>query len=275
MSTHPWQDLAAPYALDVLEGEERASFEAHLAECPDCQREVEELREVAGLLAHAAPAVSPPPRLRQRILAEARQVRPISGRPQAPAREESPPPRQEERRDDRFGGGSRRGGAGGWLPWLAAAASLALAVISGLAYWNERGERLALEQRYEEARTEVAGRDSLLATLLGPRVQTATLAATGEPPSMRLFWNREQGVVVLAAYDLPPAAAGRTYQLWGIAEGEAPVSLGTDPDGRATVTLSVPPGLALDLSAVTEEPAGGSPQPTTTPFLVGPWRPSE
>lgn len=206
------QERASPAEDGTLVARMAAGDERALGECYDRHGSLA-YTLAYRMLGNAADAVSPPPRLRERILAEARQVHPISARPQAPAREESPPPRQEERRDDRFGGGSRRGGAGGWLPWLAAAASLALAVISGLAYWNERGERLALEQRYEEARTEVAGRDSLLATLLGPRVQTATLAATGEPPSMRLFWNREQGVVVLAAYDLPPAAAGRTYQL--------------------------------------------------------------
>jgi len=81
--------------------------------------------------------------------------------------------------------------------------------------------------------------------------------------------------VVVAAFDLPPAPAGRTYQLWAIKKGQSPVSLGTfntSGGGRAIVTLPVPTGLKPDLSAVTEEPSGGSPQPTQQPFLVGAWQ---
>ena len=46
----------------------------------------------------------------------------------------------------------------------------------------------------------------------------------------------------------------------------------TAAGGRAIVTLPAPAGLRPDLSAVTEEPAGGSPQPTQQPFLVGAWQ---
>jgi hypothetical protein len=33
--------------------------------------------------------------------------------------------------------------------------------------------------------------------------------------------------------------------------------------------IKVPEGMELTAAALTEEPEGGSPQPTTTPFLVG------
>src|SRR5439155_555451 len=79
----------------------------------------------------------------------------------------------------------------------------------------------------------------------------------------------------VTAFDLPPAPAGRTYQLWAIKKGQAPVSVGTFntlPGGRAVITLQMPAGFKPDLSAVTEEPAGGSAQPTQQPFLVGAWQ---
>lgn len=261
MSEHPWRDLAAPYVLDALEKEESAFFEAHLAECSVCRSEVDELREVTGLLAYAAPAAAPPAGLRERIVAEARRT---SSAPAAPAplsRPQAVPAR-----------GPRRSA---WLPWLAAAASLVLALVAGSALLRERQERLALEREYRQAVATIEQRDSLLANALGTEVQIATLAATGEAPTMRLFWDRERGVMVLSARHLPPAPAGRTYQLWGIVAGEAPRSLGTfdtDAGGRVVTSLAVPPEVALDVSAVTEEPAGGSPQPTSTPFLVGEWQ---
>jgi anti-sigma-K factor RskA len=265
MSDHSWLDFAAPYALDVLEGDELVAFEAHLRDCPVCQGEVQEMREVTGLLAHAASPVAPPAGLRDRVLAQARQARPTSDTP--PVRPITSAPRSPA-----APAVQKRGT--GLIPWLAAAASLVLAVGAGWELWQERGERAELERVYADARSGVAARDSLIATLLAPQVQTTTLTATGQPPAVRLFLNREQGVVVLAAHDLPPAPGGRTYQLWGIPAGQSPVSLGTfntGPDGRVTITLRVPAGMAPSVSAITEEPTGGSPQPTTTPFLVGSW----
>lgn len=231
MTEHEWLALAAPYALDALDGDERAAFEAHLAGCAVCQAEVASFRDVAAQLAMTAPVAEPSPELRDRVLAEARRVRPI---------------------------GLRRA-------WLAAAAGFLLALVVGGAWWRERDARRTLEAR-------VAEQGELLATLLAPDVGVANLAATGKPPSARLFWNPQRQRVVMAVFDLPPAPAGRTYQLWAIATGKPPVSLGTfntGPDGRLTTAMDVPAGLAFDLSAVTEEPAGGSPQPTQNPFLVG------
>ncbi len=243
MTDHAWLDTAAPYALGALSAEERAGFEAHLADCASCRADVQALREVSGLLAHAAVAATPAPALRDRILRAARQVRPLTARPRS------------------------------LRPWIAAAASLVLAIAAGVAYLKERGNRQMLERAVAVTRDSLAVQQQLVATLLAPDVNTALLASKGRPPSARVFWNRSRHRVVMAVFDLPPAPAGRTYQLWAIQTGKAPVSLGvfnTAPDGRLTTALDVPPALvAFDVTAVTEEPAGGSPQPTQQPFLVG------
>ncbi len=244
MTDHRWLELAAPYALGALAPEERAGFEAHLAECATCRAEVQAFREVSGLLAHAAPAAAALPGLRERVLRAARDVRAvpsIAGR-RAPV-----------------------------LPWLAAAASVVLALLAGNAYRQERAARREAARALADARDSVAGRDSLIATLLSPDAGTAGLAATGQPPSARLFWIPSRHRVVMAVYRLPPAPAGRTYQLWAIVKGK-PVSLGTfntAPDGSLRVVMSTPPDLAFQVTAVTEEPAGGSLQPTQQPFLIG------
>ena len=242
MTDHAWLDAAAPYALGALTAEERAAFEAHLADCAVCRADVQALGEVSGLLAHAAAAATPRPALRERILREARAVRPLAA-----------------------------GGRG--LPWLAVAAAVVLAVAAGVAYLKERGSRQMLERAVAVARDSLAAQQQLVATLLAPDVNTAVLASKGRPPTARVFWNPSRHRVVMAVFDLPPAPAGRIYQLWAIQTGKAPVSLGifnTAPDGRLTTSLDVPPALvAFDVTAVTEEPAGGSPQPTQQPFLVG------
>ena len=241
---HEWLDLAAPYALGSLTPEERARFEAHLAGCAICRAEIQTHRDVASLLAHAAPEATPSPELRERILREARKVRPI---------------------------GSRTAARGPLVPWLAAAACLVLALGAGYAYLRERAAHSDITRLLAAAADTIAARDSLVATLLSPDVGTAALAATGKPPSARLYWSPARHRVVVAVFDLAPAPAGRTYQLWAIAQGK-PVSLGifnTSASGRLTAALDVPPGLRFEVSAVTEEPAGGSPQPTQQPFLIG------
>jgi anti-sigma-K factor RskA len=65
-------DLAAAYALDALDAEDRWTYERHLDTCERCREEVAALREGAGELAYAADGVEPPAELRDRILAAAR-----------------------------------------------------------------------------------------------------------------------------------------------------------------------------------------------------------
>ncbi len=276
MSDHAWLEHAAPYALGALDENERASFEAHLSTCDVCTAEVRELRNVAGLLATAAPDVAPPPRLRERILADARAVRPISTTP-TDASAATTSPAREHRGVSRF-----PSGRGALIPWLAAAAAVAFAAYFGQQYRGERHQRLAAQQALASARaaidsttTAVARRDSVIALLTAPDVQTVTVSGSGPSPSARYFLDRRASRIVIAANSLPPAASGRTYQLWGIQTGRAPVSLGTfntDSSGRALTTLPIPVGLRIAVTAVTDEPSGGSSQPTTTPFLAATWK---
>ena len=276
MSEHLWLEHTAPYALGALDESDRAAFEAHLATCDICTAEVRELREVAALLGTAAAQTTPPPGLRDRILADARQVRPIASASPTPAATintegavRTPISAQVSRRVP-------------VLPWFIAAAAAIVAVIVGLQYRGEREARIALQQSLESTRlvvdsTAVAlrGRDSLLALLLSPDAQAVSVSGTGPAPSAKYFYDRRASRIVIAANALPPAAAGRTYQLWGIETGRPPVSLGTfnsDPSGRALATLPVPAGLRVAVTAVTDEPSGGSPQPTTTPFLAATWK---
>lgn len=255
---HEWLDLAPAYALDALDPAEEARFETHLADCGRCREAVEEYREATAVLVDASSATAPPPGLRDRILRQA---------VERGGSTESPGADRRARGFDADGSRARGG-------WLAAAAGLVLALVASWAYLHERDQRLALEAAYEESLSRVAEQDSLLDVVLGPGVRTSRFAATGELPTGHVFWNRARQKLVVAVHDLPPAPEGRTYQLWGIPPGESPVSLGLfegDPDREALVTVNVPADLEMAVSAVTEEPAGGSPQPTSEPFLVADW----
>ncbi len=69
-------DLAAAYALNALDPEDRWTYERHLDECERCRNEVARLRETASELAYVAEGPAPPPELRDRILSEARAGKP-------------------------------------------------------------------------------------------------------------------------------------------------------------------------------------------------------
>jgi anti-sigma-K factor RskA len=254
MSHEQWTDSAAAYALGALDTDERAAFEAHLTTCATCRAEVATLRETAAMLAYAAPVrESPPAALRQRILREARSVRPIGSAI-----------------------GLRRPPV---LPWLAAAAGVALTVLAGTQLRSERAERARLGAALDSVRSDLAARDSMVAAFFGPEVHVVSLSPTGEKPSMRVFWNHTRNIFIVTAFNVPPAPAGRTYQLWAIQRGKPPLSMGTfntDAAGRATAILAVGGDINaagfIDLCGLTMEPAGGSPAPTEQPRLVGPWR---
>ena len=284
-ASHPWLEHAAPYALGALDESERVSFEAHLASCDVCAAEVRELRDVTGVIAGGVTQLTPPPALRDRILADARAVRSISVASQSAGRaadrdETSQPPAPPLRatRESR----AARSAFGTVLPWLAAAAAITFAVAMVQRYRGERDARVTAEQALATARLAIdssgaalASRDSLIASLVAPDVQAVSVSGTGPSPSARYFLDRKAGRIIIAASSLPPAAQGRTYQLWGIQTGRPPVGLGTfntDASGRAIVKLAVPPGLRVAVTAVTDEPTGGSPLPTTTPFLAATWK---
>jgi len=278
VTAHAWLEHAAPYALGALDESERASFEEHLASCDVCAAEVREFRDVAGLIAMAAPSVSPPATLRDRIVADARGVRPISSAATAAdqgVRALEPPGRP----------GTALPARRQWstvLPWLAAAAAVVVAIYLGQRARSEREARATAEQALASARlmldstgSALARRDSLIQLLVSPDVQAVTVSGSGPAPSAKYFLDRRAGRVIIAASALPPAAPGRTYQLWGIETGKPPVSLGTfntDSSGRALASVAVPAGLRIGVTAVTDEPSGGSPQPTTTPFLAATWK---
>jgi anti-sigma-K factor RskA len=250
-------ESAAGYALGVLDADERSEFESHLTGCAQCRAEVDSYRETVGLVGTVAPPAVPAnsAALRARILERASAARPIASAPSARARQ----------RDS-------------WVPWTAAAASIAIAAFSTWLYASQRDRNTRMQEELTAARNELAARDSALAALMGPEVHVVSLAQATNKPAARVFWNHTRNVFVVTAHALPPAPDGKTYQLWAISKGKPPVSMGTfnpDADGGAIVlpvSTAVNEAGFIDFCALTVEPQGGSSQPTETPRLIGSWR---
>jgi anti-sigma-K factor RskA len=64
----PWSDELAAYAVDALGPDERREVEAHLAGCERCRTELRWLEPAVDVLAESVTQLTPPPRLRERLL---------------------------------------------------------------------------------------------------------------------------------------------------------------------------------------------------------------
>lgn len=271
MTEERWTDMVGAYVLDALDAGERELFEARLAEDQELRQLVDEARASTLVLAEALPDLEPPADLRDRVLERMRAAEPDGGG------EDQTPSDIGPRNDaERTGGSTARSAA----PWLLFAAS-----VAGLLWLGNENRELtqrsaslegqleAVRASLDDAEVALARFDSMALALSGLNVQLATLTGDTDP-TLRLVWNRDRDLLLVAAQNLPPLPQDRTYQLWGIRGDEAPVGLGTfdtDPTGNALLTLPTGVADSYDVSAITEEPAGGSPQPTTQPFLVGAW----
>jgi anti-sigma-K factor RskA len=253
------QALAAAYALGALEPAESRAFEALLATSEEARRELAAFREVGALLALGAPGAPPAADLKGRIMAAA------TGDKGAVLPRRRP----------------------GLLPWLAAAALLLVAAGLGLAQRGLRrdlaGQRARLAELQDSlaaGRDRLARREAELNAILDPNVTLIRMGSPGTPqPVVQLFWNRRTNRIMIHAFQLPPAASRRAYQLWFVPRRGPPipsVTFNTEPGGHALVAaVLVPAGVELAAAALTDEPDGGSPQPTTTPFLVASLTPAK
>jgi anti-sigma-K factor RskA len=254
------RELTGAYALDAVADDERREVERHLEGCLECAEEVRSLRVTAGELAFAVPARRPPAALRARVLAA---IEPAPGVTPIFAPKPS--------------------SLGAW--WLTAAATIA-AVALGLYAISLRSRVSALEtelqlaraqanaaqQQLARAQTEIRLINTSTGILASPDVVRVDLKGTGKASSAtgRAFWSPSRGVL-FAANGLPALASDRVYQLWIITRDSRRVSAGLlapDASGQ-TLILGERNDDAPATFAVTEEPAGGVPQPTGPIVLAG------
>lgn len=238
-------NLLAGYALGTLEPDEIARVSTLLAEQPELHPLLAELRATADALPYGLPEAAPPPDLRQRTL------------------------------DFATGRAPRRAAARAGVPrritaWIASLGTLAaIAIVAAVVGWAQflgasssasqlRGEVAAAQAELGQLQQQISAARRVLAALEGAGGQGAVLETSA-------------GQTLLVA-KLPPLEPGRTYQLWRIEQGGAPASAGlfsVDARGFGQADLSQSQPQAGDIIAVTNEPSGGSPGPTTEPLIVG------
>jgi anti-sigma-K factor RskA len=229
-------ELLGAYALDAVDDDERRLVDAYLATNPRARAEVDQHREVATLLAFGG--TDAPEGLWDRIVLSLDELETEAPAPGPELAKVLPARRPERRR--------------WWWGALAAAALIAVVALS-IALVRKDDGGTSLTSAYVTAKQDPANKTVLLTTN-GTTRATAVLE-----PSGRAF---------LEPVSLPALADDRTYQLWGVVEGEsAPVSLGVlGPNPQLTMFGAGGPLQAL---AITEEKAGGVVQTQQTPQIVG------
>ena len=277
-------------AMDSLDGTDRDAVLAHASQCETCGPELASLRETFAQLAFAAPPATEiasgaeariHSRLMDRVAADGRakggaSLHLESSSPSVPPR---PPMSMAEERRVISSLAWRR------AEWVAAAASVLLVVSIGLlaammrdrqtvhdALQAELARSAGTRTSNDSLRTLIASRDSMIAGLVGRDVAVMSLTSAGaKAPFARMFWDTARNTWILAAHNMPELRAGRTYQLWLVTK-TAKISAGTfsPTNGEAVVRATYPLARdSLEAIAVTEEPAGGVPQPTGVPIIAG------
>ena len=239
--------LTGSYVLDAISDTEREEFERHLQHCPGCEAEIRGMRETAARLALAC-AVTPPPRMEQRVLKatyRTMQLPPLSAdRPRRALSRRALSRRASSRSAFPRGAVTRR------VAVLAAAASVAVAVALGIT-------QLSAQHQLDQARATAIAR---VVTASDAHVATARTSAGGSVTVVTSAALRE---AVVSASGMASLPSNRVYQVWVMSSSGAR-SAGL-MHGSSLLASAVRPG---DRIGITVEPAGGTAQPTTKPVVT-------
>jgi anti-sigma-K factor RskA len=230
-----FDDLKEAYVLGALPEREQREIEEYLAANPGRQADIDELFGVAGMLALSPQEQDPPPQLRRNIM---RVV-------EAEAQQEGAPPRFAGLREI--------------LSLRNLALGVAAVLVIGLFSWNVLLQGEVQDLRGEAANLRDAQQESRMVAFHGA-------GTAGQAQAEVMVLEDHHGV--LMAEGLPRPPANRTYQIWVI-KGNQPEPSGLfNPGGEIVATVVKEPLEGADAVAVTVEPKGGSPQPTTKPMMV-------
>ncbi len=224
-----WHEDVAAYLLGALEPAEAAELERHLEGCERCRSEVRWLTPAVESLPESVARHEPPPRLRERLMAEvradahgARAAAAGAGRRRLPA-------------------WLRGQGAHRWRP-LAGMAAIALVLVALAGY---------------EIGSDGAGG------------QPHSTISAGHAPGVTAKVERsgEEGELRLANVEALPE--GHVLEAWVQREGEVePIEalFAPDREGNASTTIADMEG--VEIVMVTSEPSGGSREPTSAPIVT-------
>jgi anti-sigma-K factor RskA len=226
----------AAYALGALDAAQIDDFREHLKDCKRCQEQLRWFMPAVRALPEAVEQHAPPPELKVRLMEEVH----------ADVAAEAKEARAEERREraasrQSFGewlAGINFGGLT-WKP-LAGMAAVILIVAAGIGYAVGNGGGTSNIHTYEAEQ-----KGGIMASVV----------REGDQGELRLTGLEE-------------VEEGKTLEAW-VKRGETyePVKMLFKPDEEGSATTQIEDLKGAEAVLVTSEPAGGSKQPTSTPFV--------
>ena len=233
-----WLKLGEIYALGALDEQQQKSFEAHLATgCAICEAYVRETREALLLLHRSITPMTPSASVKTRLFDHIASDKIVS----LPAK--LPP---------------------AWRRWRVITGTLAAGIVGAVLAGT------LITKRYEPRHTVYT---SVINLLRDPATRDFPLYGTGPTPKAagRFLWN-ESGEGHIFVTNLPPAAEGKMYAVWTIAQSSSPRYVGTiktDTSGQGGLHINTTRSdQPVETFAVPLEPVGTTAAPTGPMVLV-------
>ena len=272
--------LSGAYALNALEGEEKARFEAYLLTSEEARAEVDSLSDTAVLIGLATETVAPPADLKARLMAQIVVTPQLAFLPlvrptltAVPAVVAHTRPETELHRDAAAEvihasslGTPSRASTQAATRWFRRPASILVAAAAAVALFVG-GNLLGLSAANQSQ--EQAAAVSAIVSASDSQRAKADVAGGGKATFVWSAGLRKSAVVI---DQLPQLADGKTYELWYIDTGSNATPAGTFSAASSGTTVSVLAGAmtAGDTLGITVEPSGGSKKPTTGPIVAVP-----
>ena len=274
MTHENYKELLAAKALSALDAADARALNTHLESCADCQSEIVELEDAAGLLAFAAEPLEPAASIRERILtsvrAEDRAQRLISDRVSPEVSRDlanvltfERPPRNVWASLGSFGA-------------LAATVTFVGLIIALLVLWQQnrtmQNELAQLKAGMKQAQAQLDRQRAMAEILTSPGAHMMKLTGTNVAPGAHAMLAYDKtGHAMLMAKGLPGAPEGMAYQLWYIKDNKKMPGKVFTPDAAGNGMLEDQiPAVARDAAvfAITLEPKSGVEVPTGSIYLL-------
>ncbi|HEY2857129.1 MAG TPA: anti-sigma factor [Terracidiphilus sp.] len=267
-SSHIPHDDLALFAMQALTPDEAATVREHVRTCAPCRAELAMLEGDLALVAMSVEQHPIPAGARDRFLAR------IAA--------DAPPQTAPNKTDDRVNARvvsidtpRRKSAFTTWVPWLAAAALIVLAIGQQLQVRSLHDQVTQQAELLQQQQSANARAQAVLNLLSAPTAQHVMLTAAKTPPapSAKAVYLASSGSLLMQASNLQAVPQNKTYELWIIPTSGAPIPAGTfrpDAAGNASVVLpDLPKGVQAKAFGVTIENAGGSTAPTMPIVLAG------
>lgn len=158
--------------------------------------------------------------------------------------------------------------------WVAAASII---LLVGTAYWaiNVNNKYKDLQAANQDLQTQLQQSAARLDTmkqdaelLKNPDVKMAAMQGTSNPNVYAtIYWDTTSKDVYLMLNNLPTPASDKQYQLWALLNGQ-PIDLGMIEVKQERLLYRMKNVQNAQAFAITLEPKGGSPAPTSTPVVL-------